>query len=97
VDPSTALANLICALDAGNVPAAREALDALTGWHDRGGFLPRWPDVANDLDTLEAFHLGRLVAALDFASEPGRTGPVARRAYRSALAALSVVMDTGAL
>jgi hypothetical protein len=90
MDPTTALAQLVSALDAGNVPAAAAAAKALRGWHEGGGFLPRWPEGAPACPTgLGAFHLGRLVAAMDLS---GAGGDVARHDYSRALAAIETLL-----
>jgi hypothetical protein len=103
MDPDTSLAQLISALGAANIPAARAALDALVQWHDRGGCLPRWPADGSDPVGLAAFHLGRLVAAIDLSNDRAvlrRGGGAVRRSvdleYGRALAAIGVVLDRAA-
>ena len=43
MDPDTALANLLDAIGRNDLADAWEALDALHGWVERGGFLPTLP------------------------------------------------------
>jgi hypothetical protein len=97
MDPTTALAQLVSALESANVPAAAAAAEALRGWHEGGGFLPRWPEGAPACPTgLGAFHLGRLVAAMDHASNGGAPRRVYREDYGRALAALETLLrETG--
>lgn len=88
MDPTTALKNLIEALQASNFHAAAESVEALHGWHYRGGFLPRWPESVDDPTGPGAWHLGRLVTTIDLANET----PYARNCYEHALAALEMLI-----
>jgi hypothetical protein len=71
MDPNTALKNLIEALQASNFHAAAQSVEALQGWHDGGGFLPGWPETVADPTGPGAWHLGRMVTAIDLQSRYG--------------------------
>ncbi len=93
MDPTETLGLLIAALEWGDNRAAREAVGNLTDWHDSGGFMPRWPQGAPECPRgLAAYHLGRLVGAMDSASGP-KPYKFARADYAHVLSAIKKVVS----